>query len=94
MCIRDRSISDIQAAIVDKYEISKVSRIGLDYVQTLKEWDIKLQSNKDLIIARYSEELYELYHNYFNAASRCFETGYFDLYQVSLKRAEPTRILS
>ena len=41
MCIRDRSsISDIQAAIVDKYEISKVSRIGLDYVQTLKEWDI------------------------------------------------------
>lgn len=88
------SISDIQAAIVDKYEISKVSRIGLDYVQTLKEWDIKLQSNKDLIIARYSEELYELYHNYFNAASRCFETGYFDLYQVSLKRAEPTRILS
>ena len=43
------SISDIQAAIVDKYEISKVSRIGLDYVQTLKEWDIKLQSNNCLL---------------------------------------------
>jgi cyclopropane-fatty-acyl-phospholipid synthase len=88
------SISDIQAAVVDKYEISAVSRIGLDYARTLTEWNKRLELNKDKIIECYGQELFDHYRTYFDAARRCFETGYVDLYQVSLRRAKPLRILS
>jgi cyclopropane-fatty-acyl-phospholipid synthase len=88
------SISDIQAAIVDKYEISAVRRIGLDYARTLLEWNKRLELNKDKIVEHYGQELYDHYRTYFDAARRCFETGYVDLYQVSLKRVKPLRILS
>lgn len=88
------SISDIQAAIIDKYEISAVRRIGLDYARTLLEWNKRLELNKDKIVEHYGQELYDHYRTYFDAARRCFETGYVDLYQVSLKRVKPLRILS
>lgn len=88
------SISDIQAAIIDKYEISAVRRIGLDYARTLFEWNKRLELNKDKVIARYGQELFDHYRTYFDAARRCFETGYVDLYQVSLRRVKPLRILS
>lgn len=86
-------ISDIQSAVVDKYEISAVSRIGMDYVRTLAEWKMRLIQNKDIVVERYGQSLFDHYTVYFDSASRCFETGYFDLYQVSLKRATSTRIL-
>jgi cyclopropane-fatty-acyl-phospholipid synthase len=88
------SISDIQAAIVDKYEISAVHRIGLDYARTLFEWNKRLEFNQNKIVERYGQELFDHYRTYFDAARRCFETGYVDLYQVSLRRAKPLRILS
>jgi len=88
------SISDIQAAIIDKYEISTVSRIGLDYARTLSEWNMRLQLNMDTIVHRYGQELYDHYRIYFDAAQRCFESSYIDLYQVSLKRVKPIKILS
>ena len=88
------SISDIQAAIVDKYEISAANRIGQDYVRTVTEWDKKLELNKEIIIDRYGQGLFEHYRTYFDAARRCLETGYADLYQVSLKRAKSVRVLS
>ena len=88
------TISDIQAAIVDKYEIAAVSRVGLDYVSTLREWNRRLELNKDIIIERYGETLFEHYRTYFSGASSCFETGYFDVLQVSLKRATSVRVLS
>jgi cyclopropane-fatty-acyl-phospholipid synthase len=88
------SISDIQAAIVDKYEISAANRIGHDYVRTVTEWDKKLELNKEIIKERYGQGLFEHYRTYFDAARRCLETGYADLYQVSLKRATPIRVLS
>jgi cyclopropane-fatty-acyl-phospholipid synthase len=88
------SISDIQAAIIDKYEISAVSRIGLDYARTLNEWKQRLVLNKEIIIGRYGQNLFDHYCIYFDAAQRCFESGYVDLYQVSLKRCKPLRILT
>ena len=88
------SISDIQAAIIDKYEISAVRRIGLDYARTLSEWNKGLELNKDRVVERYGQELFDHYRTYFDAARRCFETGYIDLYQVSLRRVKPLRILS
>ena len=88
------SISDIQAAIIDKYEISAVRRIGLDYARTLSEWNKRLELNKDKVVERYGQELFDHYRTYFDAARRCFETGYIDLYQVSLRRVKPLRILS
>jgi cyclopropane-fatty-acyl-phospholipid synthase len=88
------TISDIQAAIVDKYEISAANRICLHYVRTLAEWKRRLQNNESTCIERYGQELYDFYIGYFDAASRCFESGYWDLYQVSLKRAKSVRVLA
>lgn len=88
------SISDIQAATIDKYEISAVRRIGLDYARTLSEWNKRMVLNKDAIVARYGQDLFEHYRIYFDSAQRCFESGYIDLYQASLRRVKPLRILS
>lgn len=88
------SISDIQAAIIDKYAISAVRRIGLDYARTLSEWNTRLELNKDKILERYGQVLFDHYRTYFDSAQRCFESGYVDLYQVSLRRVKPLRVLS
>lgn len=88
------SVSDIQAAIIDKYEISAVHRIGLDYARTLSEWNKRLVLNHDRILEHYGQELYDHYRTYFDSAQRCFESGYVDLFQVSLNRVKPLRILS
>lgn len=88
------TISDIQSAIVDKYEISAANRIGLHYVRTLTEWKRRLENNRVACIKRYGQVLYDFYIGYFDAASRCFESGYWDLYQVSLKRATSVSVLS
>lgn len=87
-------ISDIQAAIIDKYEISAANRIGLDYVTTLAEWKNNLVKNKRVIIERYGIELFNHYIIYFDSATVCFANGYWDVYQASLKRATPIRVLS
>lgn len=86
------SISDIQAAILDKYEISAIRKIGLDYSRTLLEWDKKLESNKDLIILRYGKNIYDHYKIYFEAAKRCFDSKYIDLVQISLTRVQQLRV--
>lgn len=88
------SISDIQAAIIDKYEISAVGRIGFDYARTLTEWNKRLELNRNKVVERYGQALFDHYRTYFDAARRCFETGYVDLYQVSLRRVKPLKILS
>ncbi|HAF01786.1 MAG TPA: class I SAM-dependent methyltransferase [Methylophilaceae bacterium] len=85
------SISDIQAAIVDRYEVSKATTVGIDYVRTLQEWDNRLEFHKDKIIARYGEDLFTHYKIYFSSAIDCFASGYWDVFQVSLKRAKPIR---
>lgn len=86
------SISDIQAAIVDKYEISEAKRIGMDYAKTLTAWQNNLEREKTTVLARYGEEVYDHHIHYLEAARRCFESGYTDLYQISLKRAQPIRV--
>lgn len=87
-------VSDIQAAITDKYEISAAKRIGLDYARTLIEWNKRLLSNEEHIVLRYGRSLFDHYRIYFDSACRCFETGYVDLYQLSLKPVRPIRIMS
>lgn len=87
-------ISDIQASIIDKYEISAANRIGLDYVTTLAEWKKNLVKNKSVIIERYGKELFDHYIIYFDSATICFQNGYWDVYQASLTRATPIRVLS
>ena len=88
------SVSDIQAAIVDKYEISEIRLIGQDYARTLAEWDKRLIANSNKIIDHYGESVFDHYRTYFDAAKRCFETGYVDLLQVSLRKAKAIKILS
>ncbi|WP_020182471.1 cyclopropane-fatty-acyl-phospholipid synthase family protein [Methylotenera sp. 1P/1] len=86
------SISDIQAAIIDKYEISSATRIGMDYARTLVEWKRNLEAARSDVLGRYGQDVYDHHIHYLDAARRCFETEYTDLYQISLKRAKPIRV--
>ncbi|GLQ51720.1 class I SAM-dependent methyltransferase [Dyella flava] len=85
------SISDIQAATLDLYEISSSRRIGLDYAHTLKHWNERLLGSRPFIVANYGEAVFEHYRTYFQSAIRSFQSGVVDLFQVSLKRATTTR---
>lgn len=88
------SISDIQAGVQDRYEIVESTTIGIDYVRTLQEWDAKLEANKEHIVEKYGQGLFDHYKIYFESAIICFENGYWDVYQASLQRAKPIRVLS
>jgi len=88
------SISDIQSAIVDRYEISAAKRIGHHYVRTLQVWKDNLEASKSIAIERFGQDVYDHHIKYLDAARRCFESGYTDLYQISLKRAKPVRIFA
>jgi cyclopropane-fatty-acyl-phospholipid synthase len=87
------SISDIQAAIVDKYEIVEAKTIGQDYVLTLEELKKNLIKNKVKIITKYGQDLFDHYITYFDGAICCFAEGYWDVFQASLKRATSPKVL-
>jgi cyclopropane-fatty-acyl-phospholipid synthase len=80
------SVSDIQAATLDLYEISTAKRIGQDYARTLEHWDERLLANRGFIVDCYGTEVFEHYHTYFQSAMRGFRSGVIDLLQLSLKR--------
>lgn len=88
------TISDIQAAIDGRYEISEAKRVGLDYARTLAEWKKRLELNQSIAIEKFGQELYDHYIKYFDAAGRCFEVGYWDVFQASLRRTTSPRVLS
>ena len=86
------AVSDIQAALVDRYEIAELRLIGQDYARTLAEWNDRLQANRDAVVERYGESVFTHYRTYFDAAKRSFESGYVDLLQVSLRRPKTIKI--
>jgi cyclopropane-fatty-acyl-phospholipid synthase len=86
------TISDIQASVLDLYEISAAKRIGLDYARTLEEWKRRLEKNKTRIISCFGAELFDHYNKYFETARRSFQAGIVDLLQVSLRPIKPLRI--
>jgi cyclopropane-fatty-acyl-phospholipid synthase len=88
------SVSDVQAAMVDLYEIVELRLIGQDYARTLNEWNIRLLANRDLIIEKYGEYVFDHYRTYFDAAKRTFESGFVDLLQVSLRQPKAIKIHS
>ncbi|MFM9835486.1 MAG: class I SAM-dependent methyltransferase [Methylophilaceae bacterium] len=88
------SVSDIQAALVDQYEIVELRLIGQDYARTLGEWNIRLNANREKIVEKYGAPVFEHYQTYFGAAKRSFESGFVDLLQVSLRRPKAIKIHS
>jgi len=86
------SVSDVQAALVDLYEIVELRLIGQDYARTLNEWNIRLLANRDLIIEKYGAHVFDHYRTYFDAAKRTFESGFVDLLQVSLRQPKAIKI--
>ena len=80
------SVSDIQAAIVDQYEIVAIARIGLDYAKTLGCWAQRLDAHRGLVEATYGQALYDNFSTYFASAQRNFAAGVTDLVQLSLQR--------
>lgn len=79
-------INDIQAAILDLYEIHELRTIGQDYAMTLTHWKNRLLQHQSQIIEMYGQHLFDNYTNYFDAARRSFDKGVVNLVQVSLKR--------
>jgi len=88
------AISDVQAALVDRYEIVELRLIGQDYARTLAEWNIRLIANQELIVTRYGAPVFEHYRTYFDAAKHSFESGFCDLLQVSLRRPKTIKVHS
>ena len=79
------SITDIQAAVLDLYEVSAAKRIGQDYARTIEHWDKRLLANRGSLVKNYGPEVVEHYRAYFHSAIRGFQSGVIDLLQVSLK---------
>ena len=61
---------------------------------SLAAWKENLVKNKEIVLERYGQELYDHYIKYFDGATDCFKDGYWDVYQASLKRAKSVRVLS
>jgi len=85
------TISDIQAAVQDLYEISDARRIGGDYARTLAEWRQRLEREQRWLRERFGDRLVEHYRSYFMAAERSFQSGVVDLVQLSLRKVRPAR---
>jgi len=79
------SISDVQAAYLDVYELLEFRRIGKDYARTLAAWRERLEASRPHAIQAFGEDTFNHYVHYFNAAQRSFEAGVTDLLQVSLR---------
>lgn len=79
------SISDVQAAYMDIYELLEFRRIGKDYAKTLSVWRERLETSRDQAIGVVGEDIFNHYIHYFKAAERSFDAGVTDLLQVSLR---------
>jgi cyclopropane-fatty-acyl-phospholipid synthase len=85
------SLSDIQAATLDLYEISAAKRIGPDYARTIEHWLERLLASRASMVADHGVDTFEHYRAYFESAIRSFQSGVVDLLQVSLKRVVTRR---
>lgn len=79
------SISDVQAAHLDVYELLEFRRIGKDYSKTLAVWHERLEASRERAIEAFGEDVFNHYVHYFKAAERSFDAGVTDLLQVSLR---------
>ncbi len=79
------SISDVQSAYLDVYELLQFRRIGKDYAKTLAVWRERLEASREHAIEAFGEYTFNHYVHYFKAAERSFDTGVTDLLQVSLR---------
>jgi cyclopropane-fatty-acyl-phospholipid synthase len=79
------SISDVQAAYLDIYELLEFRRIGKDYAKTLSVWRERLEASRNQAIGVVGEDIFNHYIHYFKAAERSFDAGVTDLLQVSLR---------
>lgn len=79
------SISDVQAAYLDVYELLQFRRIGKDYAKTLTVWRERLEESREHAIEAFGEYTFNHYVHYFKAAERSFDAGVTDLLQVSLR---------
>lgn len=85
------SVSDVQGAALDLYEVAALKRIGADYARTLSCWKSRLLDQREIAIERFGRDIFEHYVRYFEAAERSFATGVTDLLQVSFKRVAESR---
>lgn len=79
------TVEDVQHASKVAFVIQDIRLIGRDYSKTLAEWRRRLNENEDLVTRKFGRETYTHFETYFTAAKRCFDDGYTDLLQVSLR---------
>lgn len=78
-------MDDVQNTSSSMFAIQDVRLIGSDYSRTLLEWRRRLERGKDAVVERFGLPTFDHYMIYFDSAVRCFEGGYTDLLQLSLR---------
>jgi cyclopropane-fatty-acyl-phospholipid synthase len=80
-------LSRMQAAFEKTgFETRHVEGFRLDYAQTLREWQRRLESNHEEAVRLAGPERMRVWEIYLRAARRGFETGFTSVYQVLADR--------
>ena len=81
-------LSRVQAALEKTgFETRHVEGFRLDYAQTLREWQRRLEANEQEALRLAGPERMRVWAVYLRAARRGFETGFTSVYQVLADRA-------
>jgi cyclopropane-fatty-acyl-phospholipid synthase len=81
-------LSRVQAALERTgFETRHVEGFRMDYARTLREWQRRLESNRDEAVRIAGVERMRVWEVYLRAARRGFETGFTSIYQVLANRA-------
>ncbi|MEN8130189.1 MAG: cyclopropane-fatty-acyl-phospholipid synthase family protein [Pseudomonadota bacterium] len=81
-------LSDVLLAAEHKYELVTISNDRLHYKKTLQKWYRNFINNKDKIIAKYGEDLYDKYLKYLGIFIFGFGAGTVNLSRLRFKRIE------
>ncbi|MCA2242228.1 MULTISPECIES: cyclopropane mycolic acid synthase family methyltransferase [Mycobacterium] len=79
-------------SVVDKYaaeagfHISRLHRIGSNYVRTLDTWAKGLEAHKDQAIELKGEQMYETFMKYLTGCRELFRDGYTDVCQFTMEK--------
>ena len=81
-------LSDVLRAAEHRYELITIRNDRLHYKKTLQKWYRNLVNNKDRIIARYGESLYDKYLKYLGIFIFGFGVGTVNLSRLRYRRIE------
>jgi cyclopropane-fatty-acyl-phospholipid synthase len=83
MCLQDV----IQEALYSGFQIVEVKEESHDYELTMLHWAMRLEQNKEAIVARWSEQLWRAFHVFLWGGCHAFRTDGLQAYHVVARRS-------